>query len=129
MVDIEQDFIHDCWYVAGWSDTFTHALTPLRILDEPIMIFRTPEGMPAALEDACPHRKLPLSKGRLSGDRVECGYHGPTFDRSGACVRAPTQEGPPPAGARVRSYRALIPGDRPPGDTLDLDGRRGRRQP
>ena len=104
MVDIEQDFIRDSWYVAGWSADFTARLTPLRILDEPVVIFRTEAGKAAALEDACPHRKLPLSKGRLIGETVECGYHGLTFDCSGACVRAPTQEGPPPAGVRVRSY-------------------------
>ena len=69
MADIETEFIHDCWYVAGWSADFTHALTPLRILDEPIVVFRTESGVPAALEDACPHRKLPLSKGRPSKAR------------------------------------------------------------
>ena len=104
MVDIETEFIRDSWYVAGWSGDFTHGLTPLRILDEPIVLFRTEDGNPAALEDACPHRKLPLSKGRLMGSTVECGYHGLTFDCSGACVRAPTQDGPPPSGVRVRSY-------------------------
>ncbi|CAI8198384.1 MAG: Toluene-4-sulfonate monooxygenase system iron-sulfur subunit TsaM1 [SAR116 cluster bacterium] len=104
MVDIETDFIRDCWYVAGWSADFTNSLSALRILDEPIVIFRTEQGVPAALEDACPHRKLPLSKGRLKGDHVECGYHGLTFDCSGACVKAPTQEGTLPGGVRVRSY-------------------------
>ena len=79
MVDIEQDFIRDSWYVAGWSADFTAALTPLRILDEPIVIFRTEAGVAAAFEDACPHRKLPLSKGRLIGETVECGYHGLTL--------------------------------------------------
>ncbi|MEC8262749.1 MAG: Rieske 2Fe-2S domain-containing protein, partial [Pseudomonadota bacterium] len=78
MVDVETEFIRDSWYVAGWSADFTHDLTPLRILDEPIVLFRTEEGRPAALEDACPHRKLPLSKGRLKGATVECGYHGLT---------------------------------------------------
>ena len=37
MPDIEEEFIRDCWYVAGWRGDFTHALTPLRILDEPIV--------------------------------------------------------------------------------------------
>ena len=30
------------------------------------MLFRAPDGAVAALEDACPHRKLPLSMGRFA---------------------------------------------------------------
>ena len=33
-----------------------------------------------------------------------CGYHGLTFDRTGACVAAPTQRDAPPRRAAVRSY-------------------------
>ena len=97
-------FIKNTWYVAGWSSDFDRSLRPLRILDEEIVIYRTGDGKPVTLEDACPHRKLPLSKGYLKGDNVECGYHGLTFDCSGACVRAPTQEGMIPKRAVVKSY-------------------------
>ncbi|NNF79182.1 MAG: aromatic ring-hydroxylating dioxygenase subunit alpha [Rhizobiales bacterium] len=100
-------FIRNTWYVAGWSKDFVQALAPVRILGEDIVIYRTGDGTPVALEDACPHRKLPLSKGNLLGDRVECGYHGLTFDGTGACVRAPTQEGMIPKNARVHSYRVV----------------------
>ncbi|HMG51687.1 MAG TPA: aromatic ring-hydroxylating dioxygenase subunit alpha, partial [Inquilinus sp.] len=44
-----------------------------------------------------------LSMGRLKGDEVECGYHGLTFDCSGACTRVPGAERIPHV-ARVRSY-------------------------
>ncbi|MEM7429459.1 MAG: aromatic ring-hydroxylating dioxygenase subunit alpha [Pseudomonadota bacterium] len=97
-------FIRNAWYVAGLSADFAQELQAARILGEDIVIYRTADGSPAALEDACPHRKLPLSKGRLIGDNVECGYHGLTFDCSGTCVRAPTQEGMIPKSARVHSY-------------------------
>ena len=36
-------------------------------------------------------------------DRVECGYHGLTFDCSGVCVHAPTQQNAPP-NVGVKSY-------------------------
>ncbi len=74
------------------------------LLEDPVVIYRGPDGRAHALEDACPHRKLPLSAGNLKGDLVECGYHGLTFDGSGACVAAPTQGDPIPKRARVRSY-------------------------
>jgi phenylpropionate dioxygenase-like ring-hydroxylating dioxygenase large terminal subunit len=56
-----------------------------------------------ALENACPHRKVPLSLGKRRGDLVECGYHGLTFNSTGACVRAPACESIPKR-ARVHSY-------------------------
>ena len=64
MVDIET-FLFDSWYVAGWGYDFEHALTPLTIIGEQVVVFRTDKGVPVALEDACPHRKLPLSHGRF----------------------------------------------------------------
>ncbi|MDT8844012.1 MULTISPECIES: aromatic ring-hydroxylating dioxygenase subunit alpha [Burkholderiaceae] len=96
-------FLKNAWYVAAWDKEVMQSLLPVTILDEPIVLYRKADGTPVALEDACPHRKLPLSMGRLIGDDLECGYHGLTFDCSGACVKAP---GSPriPAGAQVRSY-------------------------
>ncbi|MEM7718023.1 MAG: aromatic ring-hydroxylating dioxygenase subunit alpha [Pseudomonadota bacterium] len=99
-------YIRNCWYVAGRSEDIGRTLTPVRMLGDDIVIFRTADGTPAALEDACPHRKLPLSRGTLEGDHVVCGYHGLTFDRTGGCVIAPTQLDNPPRRAAVQSYPA-----------------------
>jgi phenylpropionate dioxygenase-like ring-hydroxylating dioxygenase large terminal subunit len=99
-------FLRNAWYAAGRSVDFARTLRPVTLLDEAVVVYRTDAGAPVALEDACPHRKLPLSKGELQGDRVICGYHGLTFDRSGRCVAAPTQAAVPSA-AKVRSYPAV----------------------
>ena len=96
-------YLRNTWYVAGWSKDFGRGLKAETLLDDNIVIYRTEAGDPVALEDACPHRKLPLSKGNLRGDAVECGYHGLTFDCSGACVAAPTQPDLVPKRAFVRS--------------------------
>ncbi|MDQ2066053.1 aromatic ring-hydroxylating dioxygenase subunit alpha [Xinfangfangia sp. CPCC 101601] len=96
-------YLYNAWYVAAWDHEIGQALTPVRMLDQPIVLYRTSAGKVAALEDACPHRKLPLSKGRLLGDQVECGYHGLTFDASGTCTRVPGAERIPHR-ACVRSY-------------------------
>ncbi len=96
-------FLRNTWYVAAWSSEIGRELTSLKLLGEDVVFYRTEDGKPVALEDACPHRKLPLSMGNLRGDTVECGYHGLTFDCSGSCVLAPTQ-GQIPGSARVRSY-------------------------
>jgi vanillate O-demethylase monooxygenase subunit len=96
-------FLRNAWYVAAISGSVQRDLTPIRVLDTALVFYRTESGDPVALEDACPHRKLPLSMGRLCGDTVECGYHGLTFDRRGQCTAAPTQDRIPPT-AVVRSY-------------------------
>ena len=99
-------YLRDCWYVAGWSKQIGQRLAPVRMLGEDIVLYRTSTGEIGALEDACPHRKLPLSKGSLRDDTVVCGYHGLTFNHHGACVAAPTQERIP-TGAAVRRYPAI----------------------
>lgn len=96
-------FLRNAWYVAASEAELGEDLYPATILGEKVVLFRKTDGTPAALEDACPHRKLPLSMGRRQGDTLECGYHGLTFDCSGSCVRAPGSSRIP-QGARVRSY-------------------------
>ena len=96
-------FLHNAWYVAAWNHEVGRALTPVRMLDQALVLYRTQSGAVAALEDACPHRKLPLSMGRLQGDQVECGYHGLTFDATGTCTRVPGAERIPHR-ACVRAY-------------------------
>lgn len=97
-------FLRNCWYVAGWSRDYQHSLKPQMLLGENIVFYRQANGDPVALEDACPHRKLPLSMGTLEGDLVVCGYHGLTFDCAGKCTDSPTQRGMTPRRAVVKSY-------------------------
>ena len=96
-------FIRNCWYPAAWERDLATEAVARTILDENIVLFRTPDGNAAALDDRCPHRLLPLSQGRVTGNGLQCGYHGLTFDGSGACVAAPTQDTVPEA-ARIRAY-------------------------
>lgn len=96
-------YLKNCWYVAELGHELGRGLKPATILGERVVLYRRQDGSPVALEDACPHRKLPLSMGRIKGDEVECGYHGLTFDGSGACTRVPGAERVPHV-ARVRSY-------------------------
>jgi phenylpropionate dioxygenase-like ring-hydroxylating dioxygenase large terminal subunit len=96
-------FMRNAWYVAALDSDLQDRLFPTKILDERIVLYRQTNGNPAALEDACVHRKMPLSLGRIRGDDVECGYHGMTYNADGQCVRIPCADRIPKA-ARVRSY-------------------------
>ena len=60
-------FLRDAWYVAALDGELREGLLPIKMLDEHIVLYRKSNGEPAALEDACVHRKLPLSMGRIPG--------------------------------------------------------------
>ncbi len=96
-------FLRNYWYIAAISDEVGRALMQRWLLNEPVLLFRTEDGAPVALSDLCPHRSVPLSRGRLDGDEVECWYHGLRFDPTGACVKIPAQVNIPPR-CRVRAY-------------------------
>lgn len=99
-------FIRNAWYVAAWDHEIGRDMPRRIILGEPVLLYRTVEGKPVALEDRCCHRQAPLSMGRLIGDVVKCPYHGLEFDASGACVKIPSQERIPPS-ARVRAFPVI----------------------
>lgn len=88
-------FVRNAWYVAGWSRDFGEELRALEITGQNLVMFRDSTGAVKALEDRCPHRLLPLSKGKRIGDTIQCGYHGMTFDGAGTCVRVPGQDNTP----------------------------------
>lgn len=93
----------NAWYAAAWDTEIKRALFPRRIAGRPIVLYRKADGMVAALEDACWHRLVPLSRGRLDGDEVVCGYHGLAYNAQGRCTFMPSQETINPS-ACVRSY-------------------------
>ncbi len=95
-------FLMDNWYVAAWGSEVGRTPFARRILDVPLVFYRREDGSAVALVDRCPHRMVPLSLGTVVGDRLQCGYHGMTFDGDGACVRVPGQQRIP-SGARIRS--------------------------
>jgi vanillate monooxygenase len=44
-------FLHNAWCVAAWNDEIKERPLARRILDQPIVMFRTASGTVAALED------------------------------------------------------------------------------
>src|SRR5262245_46608132 len=98
-------FLKNHWYVAAFSHEVNREPFARTVLGEPVVLFRLQDGRVTALQDRCAHRMMPLSKGRVVGDTLQCCYHGLTYDASGVCVHIPRQESPP-SGFSVRSYPA-----------------------
>ncbi|UZF48407.1 aromatic ring-hydroxylating oxygenase subunit alpha [Rhodococcus rhodochrous] len=95
----------NAWYVAAWDYEVTTAqLLARTIAGKPMTLYRTAEGRPVALADACWHRLAPLSRGKRVGtDEVQCPYHGLRFNSAGRCTHMPAQETINPS-AMVASY-------------------------
>lgn len=99
-------FLQNVWYLSGWAHELADdALLARTIANVPLVFYRTEAGELAALFDRCPHRFAPLSIGRKQGNAIACGYHGLTFDASGACVHNP--HGPVSRALCVQSYRCI----------------------
>jgi phenylpropionate dioxygenase-like ring-hydroxylating dioxygenase large terminal subunit len=98
-----QSIVRGAWYLAAWSDELTDEPLGVVLLGDPVVLFRRTDGTPAAIEDRCIHRSLPLSLGKVCGDVIECGYHGMQYDGTGRCIRIPGQERIV-VSTRVRQY-------------------------
>lgn len=96
-------FPRNQWYVAAHSGEVSRTLLNRWLLDEPVCLFRKEDGSPVALVDRCIHRQMPLSKGRLNGDFLQCGYHGILYNVDGKAARIPSQGHVPPA-CKVRMF-------------------------
>jgi nitrite reductase/ring-hydroxylating ferredoxin subunit len=65
-----------------------------------LALYRDGEGLVRAVEDRCPHRRAPLSLGRITADGdIQCGYHGWIFNG---------------ANGEVTGFPNLDPGERLP---------------
>lgn len=81
--------IKNAWYVAALSKDITREITAKQLLGVNVALYRTLAGKAVAVRNRCPHRSFPLSKGKLEGDILVCGYHGMQFNPLGHCVSMP----------------------------------------
>jgi phenylpropionate dioxygenase-like ring-hydroxylating dioxygenase large terminal subunit len=98
-------YIRNAWYVAGFGHELESGkLISRTFMDERVVMYRKADGSPAALQDRCPHRFVPLHIGKVKGDSIQCGYHGLEFGADGACSHNPHGDGKISSNMRVKSY-------------------------
>jgi phenylpropionate dioxygenase-like ring-hydroxylating dioxygenase large terminal subunit len=86
----KQTFLRNIWYFAFPGRQLKPGrMFAKQLLGEPVVFGRTNNGEVFALRDICPHRAVPLSCGRFSGEEIECAYHGWRFDDKGQCTAIP----------------------------------------
>lgn len=67
---LEDNYPRNMWWVAARADEITDKPLARWILELPIVLYRTADGTPVALDDRCPHRWAPLSEGRVEGNEI-----------------------------------------------------------
>ena len=96
-----EPYVRNAWYLAAWTDEVpADGFLARKLLDRPWLLWREEGSGWAMVADRCPHRFVPLSRGRFAEGRITCGYHGLAFDGQGSCVHNPFG-GPVPEGARL----------------------------
>lgn len=103
--DILRTGILNQWYlVCRSSDIGTHPIGFTR-LNQRIALWRDGTGTAHAVEDFCPHRGAPLSKGVVVESGLACKYHGLVVDPCGVVVEVPPASTCSLIGQkRIRSY-------------------------
>jgi 5,5'-dehydrodivanillate O-demethylase len=119
-------FLRRFWQPVFLSSRLAHgSAVPLRVLDEDFTLYRGESGVVGLIAPRCAHRGLPLSLGRVEGDRLSCLYHGWTYDTRGQCVAQPAEKRSFAESVRlsnhpVREYHGLIFAYFGPGRTPDF---------
>lgn len=73
----------DHWHPVLKSNELRDKPIGVRVAGQPMALFRTASGGLGAVDDACPHRRLKLSAGAVVGERLQCRYHGWSYDACG----------------------------------------------
>lgn len=109
MANRETPFIFNEWYVAAFSTDIGRDLLPRTLLDRRVVLFRTLDGTPIAMDDRCIHRSFPLSRSNLDGDTIVCNYHGFRYNARGDLIQVPSQKACP-QGIGIRTYTLVEKG-------------------
>lgn len=88
IVDNETQGLRRAWHVVAATEELGDDPLQVRLLGEAWVLARL-GGEVRAFVDRCPHRLAPLSIGAVTGDELQCGYHGWRFGADGVATAIP----------------------------------------
>jgi nitrite reductase/ring-hydroxylating ferredoxin subunit len=88
------------WWPVALSADLGDKPIAVRLSEVNLALYRDDSGTARSVLDRCPHRRMPLSLGRITDDGlIQCGYHGWSFNGAGSCARIPNfRPGERPSG-------------------------------
>ena len=89
---LDDNYPRNMWWCAAHRDEVSETPMARWLLEKPIVLYRLADGTPIALDNRCPHRWAPLSRGKVVNDQLVCTYHGMEFGKDGVCTKVPTQD-------------------------------------
>jgi len=95
------------WYVILESNEIKKGkIVGITRMGEKMVAWRNSKGELSVMSDKCPHRGVALSAGKVTGDCIQCPFHGFAYDTSGTCTLVPAngRNAEPPKALHVRSY-------------------------
>jgi phenylpropionate dioxygenase-like ring-hydroxylating dioxygenase large terminal subunit len=93
------------WYAVALSADLKRSPRAVSVLGTRFVIYRDTAGAAVAHLDRCPHRNVPLSRGRcLDENTLECPYHGWRFRPDGSCSLVPGKTAGPKSSHRVETF-------------------------
>lgn len=92
MLVTQQNILRRFWYPVMPMENLFDGPRPFTLLGEDIVVWKGPNGQPAAAIDRCCHRSAKLSRGWVDAGNIVCGYHGWTYDNTGKCIDVPQQK-------------------------------------
>jgi phenylpropionate dioxygenase-like ring-hydroxylating dioxygenase large terminal subunit len=95
------------WYAILESNEIkTGKIVGVTRMGEKMVAWRNTLGELSVMSDKCPHRGVALSVGKVTGECIQCPFHGFEYDISGTCKLVPAngRGSEPPKALQVRSY-------------------------
>ena len=88
---MNQEKLKSYWYPILKEGDLNGGLVSATLLDVKLVLMRINSRVFCFI-DKCPHRGVPLSMGKIVGDKIQCCYHGWEFDCSGKLTKTPGYE-------------------------------------
>ena len=96
----------EIWHPVATAQAVADRPVAARLLETDLVLWRNRAQAVQAWADQCPHRGARLSLGRITGDQLECPYHGWRFDSSAQLALIPALPAfMPPASHRAQAFQ------------------------